>query len=128
MCDSLSQNLERMGVPNASIHGDKSQRDRERSLNALKEGSIKTLVATDVAARGLDIKGVSMVINYDPPGNMEDYVHRIGRTGRAGMKGHAIALICERDTHALKGMIQVMKRTNQAITPEMEDLARGAPP
>merc|ERR1719454_1101191 len=117
----------RKGVPCAAIHGDKNQRDREAALNGLKEGRLKALVATDVAARGIDIKNVTLVINYDPPTNTEDYVHRIGRTGRAGQKGHAVALICERDTHALKGIIQVMKRTNQNVTPEIEDLARGAP-
>merc|ERR1719382_1067603 len=128
MCDQLTQKLERNGVPCAAVHGDKGQRDREAALNGLKEGRIKLLVATDVAARGLDIKGVTLVINYDPPSNTEDYVHRIGRTGRAGQKGHAVALISERDTHALRGIIQVMKRTNQVITPEIEDLARNAPP
>eukprot|EP00928_Gymnodinium_smaydae_P026471 TRINITY_DN2077_c0_g2_i1.p1 TRINITY_DN2077_c0_g2~~TRINITY_DN2077_c0_g2_i1.p1 ORF type:complete len:708 (+),score=178.73 TRINITY_DN2077_c0_g2_i1:184-2124(+) len=127
MCDQLAQQLERNGVPCAAVHGDKKQNEREMALNGLKDGKIKLLVATDVAARGLDIKGVTLVINYDPPSNTEDYVHRIGRTGRAGQKGHAVALICERDTHALRGIIQVMKRTNQAITPEFEELARNAP-
>merc|ERR1719382_748751 len=128
MCDQLAQQLERNGVPCAAIHGDKGQREREAALNGLKEGRLKTLVATDVAARGLDIKGVTLVINYAPPSNTEDYVHRIGRTGRAGQKGFAVALVSERDTHALRGIIQVMKRTNQTITPEIEELARNAPP
>jgi ATP-dependent RNA helicase DDX5/DBP2 len=127
MCDQLSQQLERMSVPCAAIHGDKDQRAREAALNGLKDGNVKLLVATDVAARGLDVKGVTLVVNYDPAGNTEDYVHRIGRTGRAGQKGHAIALISERDTHALYGMIQVMRRTNQQITPELEQLANAAP-
>jgi len=128
MCDNMAQQLERKGLPCAAIHGDKNQRDREWALNGLKAGDLKALVATDVAARGLDIKGVSLVVNFDPPGNIEDYVHRIGRTGRAGKKGHAVALICERDTHALKGIITVMKRTNQVVTPELEELSRNAPP
>mmetsp|Transcript_22581 Transcript_22581/g.52595 ORF Transcript_22581/g.52595 Transcript_22581/m.52595 type:complete len:678 (+) Transcript_22581:180-2213(+) len=128
MCDQLAGQLERNSVPCAAVHGDKGQRDREAALNGLKEGRIKLLVATDVAARGLDIKGVTLVVNYDPPSNTEDYVHRIGRTGRAGQKGHAVALISERDTHALKGIIQVMKRTQQPVSPEIEDLARTAPP
>jgi len=127
MCDQLTQWLERNGVPCAAVHGDKGQRDREAALNGLKEGRLKTLVATDVAARGLDIKGVTLVINYDPPGHKEDYVHRIGRTGRAGQKGHAVALISERDTHALRGIIEVMKRTNQQLTPEFEEMSRNAP-
>merc|ERR1719229_465366 len=117
----------RQNVPCAAVHGDKKQNERELAINGLKEGKIKLLVCTDVAARGLDIKGVTLVVNYDPPSNTEDYVHRIGRTGRAGQKGHAVALVSERDTHALRGIIQVMKRTNQQITPEFEDLARNAP-
>merc|ERR1712224_305083 len=109
----------RMGVPCAAIHGDKNQRDREKALGELKDGKIKLLVATDVAARGLDIKGVTLVVNYDPAGQTEDYVHRIGRTGRAGQKGDAVSMICERDTWALKGIIGVMKKTNQNLTPEI---------
>jgi ATP-dependent RNA helicase DDX5/DBP2 len=128
MCDQLAQWLDRKGVPCSAIHGDKNQRDREWSLNGLKEGRLKVLVATDVAARGLDIKGCTLVVNYDPASNTEDYVHRIGRTGRAGQKGHAVALIGERDTHAMKGIIQVMKRTNQPVPKEFEDMSWSAPP
>merc|ERR1719401_1969382 len=127
MCDQLAQRLNREGVPCNSIHGDKGQREREQALNALKDAQIKLLVATDVAARGLDIKGVTLVVNYDAPSNTEDYVHRIGRTGRAGMKGHAVSLIVERDAHALKGIIEVMKRTNQEVSREIEEMARNAP-
>merc|ERR1719401_2364680 len=128
MCDQLAQRLNREGVPCNSIHGDKGQREREQALNALKDAQIKLLVATDVAARGLDIKGVTLVVNYDAPSNTEDYVHRIGRTGRAGQKGYAVSLIVERDAHALRGIIEVMKRTNQEITPEIEQMARNAGP
>merc|ERR1719229_2242701 len=106
----------RQNVPCAAVHGDKGQREREQALNALKDAQIKLLVATDVAARGLDIKGVTLVVNYDAPSNTEDYVHRIGRTGRAGQKGYAVALISERDSHALRGIIEVMKRTNQEVS------------
>src|SRR3546814_6024916 len=74
-----------------SIHGDKSQLDRMKALDAFKAGQLEVLVATDVAARGLDVAGVPCVINYDLPFNAEDYVHRIGRTGRAGASGEAIA-------------------------------------
>jgi len=126
-CDTIAEQLVRAGVPCAAVHGDKNQRDREAALAALKEGRSKLLVCTDVAARGLDIKGVSLVVQYDPPGQLEDYVHRIGRTGRAGMKGDAVTLISERDTHALKNIITVMKRTNQNVTPEIDALARDAP-
>jgi len=128
LCDQLTQQLERNGVPCGAVHGDKDQRAREAALNGLKEGKLKLLVATDVAARGLDIKGVTLVVNYDAPGHVEDYVHRIGRTGRAGQKGFAVTLISDRDAHALKGIIEVMKRTNQEVSPQAEEMARNAPP
>lgn len=88
----LARQLERDGVKAESIHGDKSQLDRMKALDSFKAGELEVLVATDVAARGLDVAGVPCVINYDLPYNAEDYVHRIGRTGRAGAKGEAIAL------------------------------------
>eukprot|EP00929_Paragymnodinium_shiwhaense_P029775 TRINITY_DN169_c1_g1_i1.p1 TRINITY_DN169_c1_g1~~TRINITY_DN169_c1_g1_i1.p1 ORF type:complete len:764 (-),score=188.09 TRINITY_DN169_c1_g1_i1:152-2443(-) len=128
MCDNLCQKIERNGIPCHAVHGDKKQNERENALKALKEGRSKLLVCTDVAARGLDIKGVTLVIQYDPAGQIEDYVHRIGRTGRAGQKGVAITLICERDTHALKGILGVMSRTNQAMVPEIEEMSKNAPP
>src|SRR5699024_7764360 len=87
----LARELQREGISAESIHGDKSQADRMTALNAFKAGELDVLVATDVAARGLDIAGVPCVINYDLPFNPEDYVHRIGRTGRAGASGEAIA-------------------------------------
>ena len=88
----LARQLVQDGVRAESIHGDKTQLDRMRALEAFKAGELEVLVATDVAARGLDVAGVPCVINYDLPFNPEDYVHRIGRTGRAGAKGEAIAL------------------------------------
>lgn len=88
----LARELERDGVKAESIHGDKTQADRMKALEAFKAGELEVLVATDVAARGLDVAGVPCVINYDLPYNAEDYVHRIGRTGRAGASGEAIAL------------------------------------
>jgi superfamily II DNA/RNA helicase len=88
----LARQLELDGVRAESIHGDKSQGDRMKALEAFKAGELEVLVATDVAARGLDVAGVPCVINYDLPHSAEDYVHRIGRTGRAGAKGEAISL------------------------------------
>lgn len=87
----LARELVRDGIKAESIHGDKSQLDRMKALEAFKAGELEVLVATDVAARGLDVAGVPCVINYDLPYNAEDYVHRIGRTGRAGNSGEAIA-------------------------------------
>jgi ATP-dependent RNA helicase RhlE len=88
----LARQLELDGVRAESIHGDKTQTDRMKALEAFKAGELEVLVATDVAARGLDVAGVPCVINYDLPHSAEDYVHRIGRTGRAGASGEAISL------------------------------------
>lgn len=93
----LSDELARRGYPVDALHGDLSQQRREYVLNRFRKGIITLLVATDVAARGLDIENVSHVINIDPPGDGEDYVHRIGRTGRAGRKGVAITFFHPRD-------------------------------
>ncbi|MBC7793618.1 MAG: DEAD/DEAH box helicase [Clostridia bacterium] len=89
--DRLSRRLEKVGVRSSVIHGNKSQGARVRALEAFRDGSIRMLIATDVAARGIDVDGVSHVINYDLPNEPESYVHRIGRTGRAGATGTAIA-------------------------------------
>ncbi len=91
--EKLAIALSQIGIPSDSIHGNKQQSARQRSLKAFKDGQVKVLVATDVAARGLDIPDVSHVINYDVPATYEDYVHRIGRTGRAEKKGKALTFI-----------------------------------
>eukprot|EP00442_Polarella_glacialis_P019045 CAMPEP_0115161100 /NCGR_PEP_ID=MMETSP0227-20121206/71163_1 /TAXON_ID=89957 /ORGANISM="Polarella glacialis, Strain CCMP 1383" /LENGTH=447 /DNA_ID=CAMNT_0002573051 /DNA_START=152 /DNA_END=1491 /DNA_ORIENTATION=- len=122
MCEQLSNNLYRAGVPCSSIHGDKDQRQRDEALNGLKSGRIKVLVATDVAARGLDIKGVGLVLNYDAANNTEDYVHRIGRTGRAGCKGFAVTFLTRQDGAKARGIMEVMERTNQPIPKELRDM------
>lgn len=90
----LSRALQKEGISADAIHGDKSQKERIEALDAFKAGTVSALVATDVAARGLDISELPMVINYEIPSAPEDYVHRIGRTGRAGASGVAISLIC----------------------------------
>merc|ERR1719343_216921 len=126
MCEQLSNSLYRAGVPCSSIHGDKDQRERDNALNGLKSGRIKVLVATDVAARGLDIKGVGLVVNYDAANNTEDYVHQIGRTGRAGAKGYAITFMSRDDAGKARGIVDVMQRTNQEIPQELRDLAKKA--
>jgi len=91
--DKLSKVLAARGIPSAAIHGNKSQNNRQRALGEFKQNKVKVLIATDVAARGLDIPKVSHVINFDVPGTYEDYVHRIGRTGRAGERGKALTFI-----------------------------------
>ncbi|MBL7662440.1 DEAD/DEAH box helicase [bacterium] len=90
--DKLAENLYRTGLKAAALHGDMRQNARNRTISRLKDKSVKILVATDVAARGIDVKGITHIINYDLPRMQEDYVHRIGRTGRAGAKGTAISL------------------------------------
>ena len=92
--DRIVKELKREGIESAAIHGDKSQNARQAALNGFKDGSLKVLVATDIAARGIDIAGLSHVINYDMPMEPEAYVHRIGRTGRAGRTGIAISFCC----------------------------------
>lgn len=89
--DRVAQDLNRAGIRAAAIHGDKSQGQRQAALSRLKEGSMRVLVATDIAARGIDIEDLSHVINFDLPNVPETYVHRIGRTGRAGMSGRAVS-------------------------------------
>jgi ATP-dependent RNA helicase RhlE len=89
-CGRLARSLEREGLKTAALHGDKSQDERLKALDAFKQGEVDLLVCTDVAARGLDIKDVPAVFNFDVPFNAEDYVHRIGRTGRAGASGLAV--------------------------------------
>jgi ATP-dependent RNA helicase RhlE len=91
--DKLVQKLERQNVSAVAMHGDMSQRERERALARFESGKVKTLVATDVAARGLDLDDITDVINFDPPGEDKDYVHRTGRTGRAGRNGKATTLV-----------------------------------
>jgi len=92
----LSDHLDNIGIPSAAIHGNKNQSQRQRALKQFKDNRVKVLVATDVAARGLDIPNVSHVINFDTPQTYEDYIHRIGRTGRGGASGHAHTFIDRR--------------------------------
>jgi superfamily II DNA/RNA helicase len=105
----LARSFERDGLRTAALHGDKSQDERLKSLAAFKAGEVDLLVATDVAARGLDIADLPAVFNYDVPFNAEDYVHRIGRTGRAGASGLAVTLVT-RDDARLTGEIEKLIR------------------
>jgi superfamily II DNA/RNA helicase len=91
--EKIGRTLITKGFSAGSIHGDKRQFERQRVLRAFKESQIKILVATDVAARGLDVKDITHVINFDKPNNFEDYIHRIGRTGRGNAKGYALTFV-----------------------------------
>ena len=106
----LSRNLVKAGISADAIHGDKSQQERIKTLDAFKAGTITALVATDVAARGLDISEMPMVINYEMPTAPEDYVHRIGRTGRAGALGQAISLVSADEEKYLTEIEKLIKR------------------
>ena len=94
--EKLSRKLTQQGIKSESIHGGRSQGQRKRALSNFKESHVRVLVATDVAARGIDISDISHVINYSTPQSYEDYVHRVGRAGRAGKKGHAYTFLPKR--------------------------------
>jgi ATP-dependent RNA helicase DeaD len=100
-CDKLATTLRKMGLPAHPIHGDLRQRQRERVLQDLREQKVRLLVATDVAARGLDVQGISHVFNFDIPEYPEDYVHRVGRTARMGARGVAYTLVAPEQGHFL---------------------------
>ncbi|PSS35231.1 ATP-dependent RNA helicase-like protein [Actinidia chinensis var. chinensis] len=122
MCDQLSRNLTRQ-FGAAAIHGDKSQGERDHVLNQFRTGRSPILVATDVAARGLDIKDIRVVINYDFPTGVEDYVHRIGRTGRAGATGLAYTFFSDQDAKHASDLIKILEGANQRVPPELRNVA-----
>ncbi|MGE0798438.1 MAG: DEAD/DEAH box helicase [Lautropia sp.] len=111
--EELAGELFRSGIPTQALHGDLSQRDRIRALNKLRRGECKVLVATDVAARGLDVATITHVINYALPKVAEDYVHRIGRTGRAGASGQALSFVGAEDVFAMRRIEHFIGRTVQ---------------
>jgi ATP-dependent RNA helicase RhlE len=123
--DRVAKHLEAVGVTAAAIHGDKSQGQRERALAAFKAGACRALVATDIAARGIDVDGVSHVINFELPNVPEAYVHRIGRTARAGASGEAISL-CADDERSLLRDIQKVTRQTIPSFDRRNDKALGA--
>ncbi|AKV96192.1 ATP-dependent RNA helicase RhlE [Marinobacter sp. CP1] len=106
----LTQKLEKDGITAAAIHGNKSQGARTRALADFKAGEVRVLVATDIAARGLDIKQLPQVVNFELPNVPEDYVHRIGRTGRAGESGHALSLVSADEGKMLAGIERLIKK------------------
>jgi superfamily II DNA/RNA helicase len=125
-CGRLARSLEREGLVTAALHGDKSQDERLKALEAFKKGEVDLLVCTDVAARGLDIKDVPAVFNFDVPFNAEDYVHRIGRTGRAGASGLAVTLVSPSDMRLVADIEKLIKTKLQVENyPLDEDRSRG---
>ncbi len=123
----MAERLDRDGLPSTAIHGNKSQNARTRALADFKANKIRVLVATDIAARGLDISGLPQVVNFDLPNVPEDYVHRIGRTGRAGASGHALSIVSPDQKALLRGIDKLLGRavpveTLKGFAPAQADL------
>ncbi len=119
--NKLVEQLGKDGIAALAIHGNKSQSARTKALSEFKDGSLQVLVATDIAARGIDIDQLPHVVNYDLPNVPEDYVHRIGRTGRAGASGEAVSLVCVDEHDMLKGIEKLIKYTlPQEVVPGFE--------
>lgn len=122
--DHLSRFIRSFGVRVGAIHGDKSQSERDFVLKEFRSSRSNILVATDVAARGLDVDGIKYVINFDYPQSSEDYIHRIGRTGRSHALGTSYAFFTKNNAKQARSLMQVLREANQEITPELEELAR----
>lgn len=122
-CVVLESFLQSRGIGCTSIHGDKSQREREDSLGKFRLCQRPILIATSVAARGLDIPGIELVVNYNMPSDVKEYVHRIGRTGRAGNRGRSVTFFTEEDRAQAAELIEVIKSANQAPPQFLHDLA-----
>jgi ATP-dependent RNA helicase DDX5/DBP2 len=123
-CDMLTRSLRMDGFQARAMHGDKSQEERDWVLKEFKGMESTLLVATDVAARGLDVDDIRMVVNFDFPNDVETYVHRVGRTGRAGKKGTAISFfVADKNARSARELIDILTRTNQNIVPELRALA-----
>lgn len=124
--DYLEECLYRSNFPASSIHGDKSQREREEALRMFRSGRTPILVATDVAARGLDIPHVTQVINFDLPSNIDDYVHRIGRTGRVGNVGNALSFMNSKNRNIAKELADLLIENDQNCPPWLEQMHYGS--
>ncbi|KAK6946556.1 DEAD/DEAH box helicase domain [Dillenia turbinata] len=122
-CDTLLKDLLSSGHPCISLHGGKEQTDRESTISDFKNSVCNLLVATSVAARGLDVKELDLVINYDVPNHYEDYVHRVGRTGRAGRKGCAITFISEEEARYAPDLVKALQLSEQVIPDDLKALA-----
>jgi ATP-dependent RNA helicase RhlE len=122
----LTQQLEGAGILAAAIHGNKSQAARVKALDMFKRGEVTALVATEVAARGLDIKELPQVVNYELPNVPEDYVHRIGRTGRAGAAGEAISLVSSDESVLLRDIERVLRRSIPTLPTPVFKIAESA--
>ncbi|TVQ00113.1 MAG: DEAD/DEAH box helicase [Balneolaceae bacterium] len=113
--DELQRLLKKEGIKAESIHGDRTQDERNKALAAFKNGQVPVIVATDVLARGIDIKGVSIIVNYDVPNNSDDYIHRIGRTGRYDKSGIAITFVTRRDSRTFQTILDIKGNTIKSV-------------
>ncbi|KAI9158938.1 ATP-dependent RNA helicase DBP2 [Paramyrothecium foliicola] len=124
VADEITRYLRQDGWPALSIHGDKQQNERDWVLDQFKTGKSPVMVATDVASRGIDVRNITHVLNYDYPNNSEDYIHRIGRTGRAGAKGTAITLFTTDNQKQARDLVNVLQEAKQQIDPRLAEMAR----
>jgi len=124
--DDLSNGMRRDGWPALCIHGDKKQGERNWVLNEFKTGKVPILLATDVAARGLDVDGIKVVLNYDMANNSEDYVHRIGRTGRRDNKGLAYTFFTPQNAYKARDLIKILEEAKQTVPPELSSMVRSS--
>ncbi|XP_066991378.2 uncharacterized protein [Anabrus simplex] len=122
--ETITNTIRRFGFPALCMHGDKSQHERDYVLREFRNGRSHILVATDVAARGLDVEGIKVVINFDYPNSSEDYIHRIGRTGRSQECGVSYTFFTPGNSRQARDLISVLKEANQFVTPQLEDLAK----
>lgn len=113
--DDLASELAMQNIICQSIHGGRDQQDREQALEDIKNGTVKILLATDVASRGIDIEDITYVFNYDFPRDIEEYVHRVGRTGRAGRTGESISLMTRQDWSHAKKLIAILEEASQEV-------------
>ncbi|KAJ2972537.1 hypothetical protein NUW58_g9164 [Xylaria curta] len=122
--DDLLKELLRKGYPCMSIHGGKDQIDRDSTIQDFKAGALPILIATSVAARGLDVKQLKLVVNYDAPNHLEDYVHRAGRTGRAGNKGTAVTFITSEQENCAPGISKALEQSGQPVSEQLEEMRK----
>ncbi|KAL5084068.1 ATP-dependent RNA helicase dbp2 [Trichoderma cf. simile WF8] len=124
IADDITRFLRQDGWPALSIHGDKQQNERDWVLDQFKTGKSPIMVATDVASRGIDVRNITHVLNYDYPNNSEDYIHRIGRTGRAGQHGTAITLFTTDNQKQARDLVNVLQEAKQQIDPRLAEMVR----
>ncbi|XP_026316785.1 ATP-dependent RNA helicase p62-like [Hyposmocoma kahamanoa] len=121
--ENITRNIRRYGWPAVCMHGDKTQQERDEVLYQFKQGRASILVATDVAARGLDVDGIKYVINFDYPNSSEDYIHRIGRTGRSKTTGTSYAFFTPSNSRQAKDLVSVLQEANQVVSPQLQTIA-----